>query len=346
MQIIPSPNGGIGIHAKIAAVQEQVSAIPRDTAKIEGDRANYRYSFIPEDGLMEFLRPKLVEAGVATYVSSRILSTDGKIVQVEASALFVDTGDGSAVQVEAAAQAGDKGDKAVAKAITSATRYLLWKTFLVPNEDPGANPEAAYDPEREARLSEDGDGYGRDPAPISYTEDEANALWRDVRALAQTKGRLDTFDQAVATWLAKYPTAKIPHPDWLLKNRTALSELPTPELPADPATPATPPPAPAPAAPQPTPAPAQATPPPTPPAPQNGLQDVTTPQAADQIRNLVSELAGLAPGQDWQARANARCMEWFAKPDTDHLTDQEAATLTQRLTQTKISLAAPTTQGV
>jgi hypothetical protein len=126
---------------RMAAVQLELEDVPRrGHAEIKGKTKagadyTYTYDYILEADLMSGVRPLLAKHGIAVYYSDEILSNQNGTATVRVSITFSANGEQRIVTGEALGV--DTGDKGPNKAKTSATRYLLWKTFLQPSdEDP------------------------------------------------------------------------------------------------------------------------------------------------------------------------------------------------------------------
>lgn len=115
---------------KLAEVQGELDALPKDQTANMG---TYSYDYVSEAALMEAVRSKLAERGVAVSVSWTSVEFEGNLAVLK-GALFFTNGDNPEERecVQLLGTGTDKGDKAIYKAMTGAVRYGLWKTFLIP----------------------------------------------------------------------------------------------------------------------------------------------------------------------------------------------------------------------
>lgn len=154
---------------KMSAVQGAVQALaPDKTVRT----AQYSYTYITESALLASIRPLLAQEKLAVFVSveqqrSEIVEVEKRgggtsaieRAEVSVSVTFADGDSGETFTVLGQGRANDTGDKAVYKAITSACRYVWWKTFLVPTDQDDVN-----------ESSDDHSGYvSRRQVPTSPT---------------------------------------------------------------------------------------------------------------------------------------------------------------------------------
>jgi hypothetical protein len=141
------------IHEAIRNVQAQVTSLEQTTATIEHrGGGQHSYTYLAEPTLMEFLRPLLTEAGIATYVSCEDRGKDGNLSKARAIFRFVHIEDDSEVFVTFDGQATAADDKGQAMANTSAVRQGLHKQFMVPNWRD--DPEQRQAPEHQSQEIE------------------------------------------------------------------------------------------------------------------------------------------------------------------------------------------------
>lgn len=127
---------------RLVNVMTAIGFIPKS-----GHNDFHNYDFVTDADVLDALRVKLAENGVATAISidnADIIQfkTDKEKVQflvtVNGSIAFTDGVD--TITIGIAGQGADGSDKGIYKAITGAVKYGLLKTFLVPTGD---------DPERD-----------------------------------------------------------------------------------------------------------------------------------------------------------------------------------------------------
>jgi hypothetical protein len=155
------------LFAKLAAIQGSIGALEPD-AELEITGAGARkYKFISESKLLSEIRPLLSINKVAAFVSTDSAKTeligvtkrDGKpgtvqLSEITTSITFADGESGETFTIYGQGAATDYGDKSVYKAITSACRYMWWKTMLVGTDgDDAAGQENDYTLDRSATAS-------------------------------------------------------------------------------------------------------------------------------------------------------------------------------------------------
>lgn len=114
------------------------------TVKKSGKNSHQGYQYTTEADLLEVIRPKLVEQGIFVFSSVESQSRVDNITEVTMIHTFMDSETGAEFTVKSQGQGADKQDKGVYKAITGATKYFLWKNFMIETgddpENDGANP--------------------------------------------------------------------------------------------------------------------------------------------------------------------------------------------------------------
>lgn len=130
---------GKPIASKMASVMASVRNVPKN------GRNNFLdYNYITESDLVDSLRGKLAEHGIALFPSVREHAMKetkdhrGKpqfLSTVTLDLTFVDGESGDEMTTSWVGQGVDAGDKAYYKAYTGAFKYGLMKTFLVTGED-------------------------------------------------------------------------------------------------------------------------------------------------------------------------------------------------------------------
>jgi hypothetical protein len=132
------------LFAKLAQIQGSIGALEPDAELAITGAGARTYKFISESKLLSEIRPKLAAAKVAAFVSTDSAKTeligvtkrDGKpgtvqLSEITTSITFADGESGELFTIYGQGAATDYGDKSVYKAITSACRYMWWKTMLV-----------------------------------------------------------------------------------------------------------------------------------------------------------------------------------------------------------------------
>lgn len=136
---------------KMARVMSEVRHVPKN-----GRNDFHKYDYIMESDLLDRLRGKLAEQGVAIlpsireHISEQTKDHRGKVQNLATITLdltFIDGDSGDEFTTSWVGQGIDSGDKAYYKAYTGAFKYALLKTFLVTAEE-DASPQAVRAPQR------------------------------------------------------------------------------------------------------------------------------------------------------------------------------------------------------
>lgn len=140
---------------KMARVMSEVRHVPKN-----GRNDFHGYDYVCESDLVDKLRGKLAEQGVAIFPSIREHTVErtkdarGKIQYLATVTLeitFIDGESGDQVTTTWVGQGVDQGDKSYYKAYTGAFKHALLKTFLV----------TASEPEQDSRMRSPGPSRGR-----------------------------------------------------------------------------------------------------------------------------------------------------------------------------------------
>ena len=175
---------GVSLHAKMAAAQAAIGAMPRTGQATVETRSGGRYSYdyLTEDDLMAAVRKELSAKGVATYVSVVKQWEEEGATRVMLAVTFTDSESGESFTVNGQGAGADKGDKGVYKAITGATRYVLWKTMLVSTGDDHeaeANPTTRAEHAAEARRSRSNSQEGEAERSLSSEAEKPSEEQRE-----------------------------------------------------------------------------------------------------------------------------------------------------------------------
>lgn len=128
--------GKEGLHTRLARVLAKIGKIPKS-----GRNEFHGYDYVVEDDLTEQIRPMLADEGISLiFAAEEIVLEDNCIAHVRCTfTLGCDIGEPITTTVWGAGRDADRngkrGDKAVYKAMTGATKYFLYKTFLVSTGD-------------------------------------------------------------------------------------------------------------------------------------------------------------------------------------------------------------------
>lgn len=134
------------IHSRLARILALIEAIPK-----EGRNDFHGYDYVKEDTLTQQIRPMLAAEGISlVFGAEEIVLEDNCIAHVRCTfTLGCSEGEPITTTVWGAGRDADRnhqrGDKAVYKAMTGATKYFLYKTFLVTTGDDVENDIPAAD---------------------------------------------------------------------------------------------------------------------------------------------------------------------------------------------------------
>lgn len=175
--VTPGTNKG-SLAKKLAKVLIEINRVPKS-----GWNDFHRYKFVTESDLSDAVREHLGNVGVFIFTNvEEIIRTEAEptsrggkqwLTKVKLSHTFVDGDTGAEHTVFSYGEGIDGADKGIYKAITGATKYFLYKNFLISTGD---DPERLNDKERaeqeaagkgaggRQRNNPDGDGRSRSNA--------------------------------------------------------------------------------------------------------------------------------------------------------------------------------------
>ena len=119
-----------GLYAKMAAVMGRLERIPK-----RGFNQHFKYQFVTDSDVLDSVRMAMAAEGVCLFVSMTNVQQDNKRTIVNLQFTFADSESGQSVTVAWVGEAMDTQDKGIAKAVTSALKYCLLKTFLISTGD-------------------------------------------------------------------------------------------------------------------------------------------------------------------------------------------------------------------
>lgn len=173
------------VHTALHAVYKAVGYVVKDKPKAGG----LNYSYASERGLIEALRPALVEAGIVVHVQQATVdhrdtytNKQGTVMNrtcISATVRFTHAPSATFVDVMALGEGIDAGDKSTPKAMTGAYKYALREAFCI---ETGDDPDQDASGQQEQRLE------GDYPADASRRDTPAKAALRKLYALAKEKG--------------------------------------------------------------------------------------------------------------------------------------------------------------
>lgn len=152
---------------KLVKIMDSLGAVEK-----KGYNKHQNYKYMREVDVMEALKSELIENKIIMLTSSKfvdIQKKEGKdktdfITTVETQHTFVDSESGEALTISSVGSGYDSSDKGAAKAITSAVKYAIMKTFMISDEgsDIENDGETAQPPAKATPLK-----IGKQSAPVA-----------------------------------------------------------------------------------------------------------------------------------------------------------------------------------
>ena len=142
----PEPMRGRPLARKLAMVLSEVHRVPKN-----GRNDFHHYDYVTESDLVDHIRDKLAQLGVAIFPSVReheIAEMEDQrkrtvyLTTVTLDVTLIDGESGDMMTTTWVGQGMDQGDKGYYKAYTGALKYFLLKTFLISTGDDPERDEA------------------------------------------------------------------------------------------------------------------------------------------------------------------------------------------------------------
>lgn len=122
---------------KLVKIMDSLGAVEK-----KGYNNHQKYKYMREVDVMEALKTELIKNKIVMLTSSKfvdIQKKEGKdktdfITTVETQHTFIDSESGEALSISSVGSGYDSSDKGAAKAITSAVKYAIMKTFMISDE--------------------------------------------------------------------------------------------------------------------------------------------------------------------------------------------------------------------
>lgn len=122
---------------KLVRVMANVKRVAKN-----GTNTFQHYQYVTEADILDAVRENLIKENVFVFSSVIGSHKDGDLTSVQVKNTFVDGDSGETMEVHSMGQGSDKLDKGSNKAITSASKYLFMKNFLISTgDDPEATDE-------------------------------------------------------------------------------------------------------------------------------------------------------------------------------------------------------------
>jgi hypothetical protein len=123
--------------AKLVKIMETLGSIAK-----KGYNKHQNYYYMREVDVMEALKEELIKNKIVMLTSSKLVDIQKKegkdktdfITTVETQHTFVDSETGEVLSINSVGSGYDSSDKGAAKAITSAIKYAIMKTFMISDE--------------------------------------------------------------------------------------------------------------------------------------------------------------------------------------------------------------------
>ena len=140
---------------KLAAIMNEVGRVGKN-----GYNQHFKYAYVTESDLTDAIRPLLSKHSVGLSFSVEdVLDLTNNVTQVKIRYVLVNGEDSNdRLEMTCFGRGQDKADKGIYKAITGATKYWLYKTFLVSTGD---DPENDADGQGNQGRQGNGNGNGQ-----------------------------------------------------------------------------------------------------------------------------------------------------------------------------------------
>lgn len=152
---------------KLVKIMNSLGAVEK-----KGYNKHQNYKYMREVDVMEALKAELINNKIIMLTSSKfvdIQKKEGKdktdfITTVETQHTFIDSESGEALSISSVGSGYDSSDKGAAKAITSAVKYAIMKTFMISDEgaDIENDGETVQPPAKATPLK-----IGKQAAPVA-----------------------------------------------------------------------------------------------------------------------------------------------------------------------------------
>jgi hypothetical protein len=123
--------------AKLVKIMENLGSVPK-----KGYNNHQKYHYMREVDVMEALKTELISNKIIMLTSSKLVDIQKKegkdktdfVTTVETQHTFIDSESGEVLNINSVGSGYDSSDKGAAKAITSAIKYAIMKTFMISDE--------------------------------------------------------------------------------------------------------------------------------------------------------------------------------------------------------------------
>ncbi len=163
-----------------------------------GYNSHQKYHYVMERDLLDAARAELVKHGLLVTMSVESVSREGDLTTVRTKHTIIDVDTGESLEIWSAGEGTDRSDKACPKAITSASKYFLLKTFLLSGDDDPENDGVTT--QKQASPQQPGQSKPQAPAPMQSKPVEAKASEKEPTKTSpapmfQTKTEVKTKDK-------------------------------------------------------------------------------------------------------------------------------------------------------
>lgn len=171
------------------AIAKKILAVSRTIGHIDknGFSPHFKSKYQAWDDVVPAVRDACAEHGLALIPSSSLIECLGDHVSLSIAMTLVDTDSGETFAVSSVGESKGTDDKRFQRAFTSAYKYLLLKTFLIPcvgDEDPdGAPPPPPSAPKQKPVASTASDNKRTIANAIGLTGDALREWYKPYATL-------------------------------------------------------------------------------------------------------------------------------------------------------------------
>lgn len=181
-----------------AAVAKKLLAASKAIGFVDkgGENAHFKFKFQAWDDVLPAVRDACAEVGLAILPSVELVEVTGDKSIIRLTLTYIDTETGETLTSNWVGEGKDNQDKGIQKACTSAVKYALLKSLMIPcadSTDPdGDGPPKASTPKTTKVAAQ---------APTGPSEKEKEAISKGEKALEGYRlvpGQIDQFKAACA----------------------------------------------------------------------------------------------------------------------------------------------------
>lgn len=202
------------LRQKLLGIAAAVGRLPKS-----GYNPHFKYNYVLESDVLQAVRDAAIKEGVVIRIDnmrlmeSRETSRGNRVAQILVCFKIEDADSTDAIEVPWYAEALDNEDKGIQKAITSAYKYFLLKTFFVATgEDPDGVSEPDPEPKPEPKRKWTNKELGAYLVKMNLTEDQR----KEFMDFAKTSGYpwQDAAGPAMDAGVSTFIGLMAFYPDW------------------------------------------------------------------------------------------------------------------------------------